>query len=147
MNFMDKLKFARQSELVIQAELEHIERIHRILKLPGRSLGQAQALTEKLAALEKRLNRTIDLAVDRKNEALDILDLLEGDERGVLYRYYILGKDWLKIADEMYLSERSVFNLRKKALEKINRQLSNEHSTPATDCQLNKAGFLYDENR
>lgn len=147
MNFMDKLKFARQSELVIQAELEHIERIHRILKLPGRSLGQAQELTEKLAALEKRLNRTIDLAVDRKNEALDILDLLEGDERGVLYRYYILGMDWLKIADEMYLSERSVFNLRKKALEKINRQLTNEHFTPAIDCQLNKAGFLYDEDR
>lgn len=119
MNFMDKLKFARQSELAIQAELEHIERIHRILKLPGRSLEQAQGLAEKLAALERRLNRTIDLAVNRKNEALDLLDLIEGDERGVLYCYYILGKDWLKIADEMYLSERSVFNLRKRALDKL----------------------------
>lgn len=119
MNFMDKLKYARQSELAVQAELEHIERIHRIMKLPGRSLNQAKELTEKLAKLEKRLNRTIDLAVDRKNEALDLLDLLEGDERGVLYRYYILGKDWLKVADEMYLSERSVFNLRKRALDKL----------------------------
>lgn len=119
MNFMDKLKYARQSELAVQAELEHIERIHRILKLPGRSPEQAQKLSEKLAKLEKRLNRTIDLAVDRKNEALDLLDLLEGDERGVLYRYYILSKDWLKVADEMYLSERSVFNLRKRALDKL----------------------------
>lgn len=119
MNFMDKLKYARQSELAVQAELEHIERIHRIMKLPGRALEQAQKLAEKLAKLEKRLNRTIDLAVDRKNEALDLLDLLDGDERGVLYRYYILGKDWLKVADEMYLSERSVFNLRKRALNKL----------------------------
>lgn len=119
MTFMDKLKFARQSELAIQAELEHIERLHRIIKLPGRALEQAQKTAEKLAALEKRLNRTIDLAVDRKNEALDLLDRLEGDERGVLYRYYILAMDWLKIADEMYLSERSVFNLRKRALDKL----------------------------
>lgn len=119
MNFMDKLKYARQSELVVQAELEHIERLHRIMKLPGRAPEAAQKLAEKLAALEKRLNRTIDLAVDRKNEALDLLDMLEGDERSVLYRYYILGQDWLKVADEMYLSERSVFNLRKRALDKL----------------------------
>lgn len=119
MNFTDKLKYARQSELTVQAELEHIERLHRIMKLPGRPLEQTQKVAEKLAALEKRLNRTIDLAVDRKNEALDLLDLLEGDERGVLYRYYILGMDWLKIADEMYLCERSVFNLRKRAMDKL----------------------------
>lgn len=118
-NFMDTLKCARQSELTIRAELEHIERLHRIMKLPGRPFEQAQMLAEKLAALEKRLNRTIDLAVDRKNEALDILDLLEGDERGVLYRYYVLGMDWLKVADEMYLCERSVFNIRKRALDKL----------------------------
>ena len=119
MNFMDKLKFARQAELAVQAELEHIERLHRIMKLPGRAPEAAQRLAEKLAALESRLNRTVDLAVDRKNEALDLLDLLDGNERGVLYRYYILGMDWLKVADEMYLSERSVFGLRKRALDKL----------------------------
>ena len=119
MNFMDKLKYARQSELAVQAELEHIERLHRIAKLPGRPIEHARKVAEKLAALETRLNRTVDLAIDRKNEALDILDHLDGDERGVLYRYYILAKDWLKIADEMYLSERSVFNLRKRAIDKL----------------------------
>lgn len=129
MNFMDKLKYARQAELAVQAELEHIERLHRIMKLPGRALETAQKLAEKLAALEKRLNRTVDLAVDRKNEALDLLDMLDGDERGVLYRYYILGKDWLKVADEMYLSERSVFNLRKRALDKL---AAYSASTPET---------------
>ena len=84
MNFMDKLKYARQSELAVRAELEHIERLHRIAKLPGRPTETVQRLAEKLAALEARLNRTVDLAIDRKNEALDILDTLDGDERGVL---------------------------------------------------------------
>ena len=117
--FMDKLKYARQSELEIQSELEHIERLHRIMKLPGRSEEYARGLVEKLAKLEKRLNKSIDTAVDRKNEALNILDHLSGDERTVLYQYYILAKDWQKIADEMYLSERSIYNLRKKAIDKL----------------------------
>ena len=118
-DFMDKLKYARQSELEIQAELEHIERLHRIMKLPGRSSEYAQGLAEKLAKLEKRLNKSIDTAVNRKNEALNLLDCLSGDERAVMYQYYILAKDWQKIADEMYLSERSVYNLRKKAINKL----------------------------
>ena len=118
-DFMDKLKYARQSELEIQAELEHIERLHRIMKLPGRSAEYAGRLAEKLAALEKRLNKSIDTAVDRKNEALNLLEALSGDERTVLYQYYILAKEWQKIAEEMYLSERSVYNLRKKAIDKL----------------------------
>ena len=118
-DFMDKLKYARQYELEIQAELEHIERLHRIMKLPGRSAEYAQGLAEKLAALEKRLNKSIDAAVDRKNEALNLLDCLSGDERTVLYQYYILAKDWQRIADEMYLSERNVYNIRKKAINRL----------------------------
>lgn len=118
-NFMDKLKYARQSEMEIQAELEHIERLHRIMKLPGRSAEYAQDLAEKIAKLEKRLNKSIDTAVDRKNEALNLLDCLTGDERTVLYQYYILAKDWQKIADEMYRSERSVYKLRKNAIDKL----------------------------
>ena len=118
-DFMDKLKYARQCELEIQSELEHIERLHRIMKLPGRSAEYAQGLAKKLAALEERLNKSIDTAVDRKNEALNLLDCLSGDERTVLYQYYILAKDWQKIADEMYMSDRNVYNLRKKAIDKL----------------------------
>lgn len=85
--FIDKLKYARQSELQVQAELEHIERLHRIMRLPNRSAVYAAELAEKLAALERRLNNSIDLAVDRKNEALNILDNLEGDTNSRLYKF------------------------------------------------------------
>jgi len=118
-DFMDKLKLARQSELEIQTNLEHIERLHRIMKLPKRSLRYSQELADKLAELETRLNGLIDEAVDRKNEALNLLETLAGDERTVLYQYYILAKDWQKISEELYMSERTVYNLRKKAVEKL----------------------------
>lgn len=118
-NPIDKLNYARQAELAVQCELEHIERLHKILRLPGRPLEYVRGITEKLVALEKRLNHTIDCAVDRKNEALDLLDRLSGDERTVLYRYYILGESWQKVAEKTYLCERSVFTLRKKALDKL----------------------------
>ena len=99
--------------------MEHIERLHRIMKLPKRSLRYSQELADKLAALETRLNGLIDEAVNRKNEALNLLDALSGDERTVLYQYYILAKDWQKISEELYMSERTVYNLRKKAVEKL----------------------------
>lgn len=114
------LKAAREAELEIQAELEHIERLHKILRLPHRSAEYAARMTEKLAELERMLNDCIDNACDRKREALVCLSVLTGSERTVLYRYYILGEDWRRISDAMYMSERSVFNLRKSALDKLN---------------------------
>lgn len=135
MNFMDKLKWARQAELTIKAELEHIERLHRIMKLPGRSIEYAQGLADKLTALERRLNDTIDYAIDRKNEALNILDCLTGDERTVLYQYYILAKDWKDIIKEMYYSERGIYYIRKRAIDKLAKRYympsgkSNKHAS------------------
>lgn len=113
------LKAAREAELEIQAELEHIERLHRILRLPNRTAGYAARMNEKLAALERELNKSIDSACDRKREALACLSSLTGNERTVLYRHYILGEDWQKISEAMYISERNVFNLRKKAMDKL----------------------------
>jgi len=119
-NCLKILKAAREAELEIQAELEHIERLHKILRLPHRSAEYAAKMTEKLAELERILNDCIDNACDRKREALACLSSLTGNERTVLYRYYILGEDWRRISDEMYMSERSIFNLRKTALDKLN---------------------------
>lgn len=119
-NCLKILKAAREAELEIQAELEHIERLHKILRLPHRSAEYAAKMTEKLAELERILNGCIDNACDRKREALACLSSLTGNERTVLYRYYILGGDWRRISDAMYMSERSIFNLRKTALDKLN---------------------------
>ncbi len=118
-DYQEILKAARHSELEVRAELEHIERIHRILNIPNRPLKYVEELTEKLAGLEALLNNNIDSAVDRKREALEILSTLIGDERTVLYRYYILGDNWRQIADNLYISERQAFNIRRSAMDKL----------------------------
>lgn len=115
----EMLKAAREAELEVQAGLEHIERIHRILKLPNRSPEYVKGLTEKLAAFEAELNEQIDAAVDLKRAALTCLSALHGSEKAVLYQYYILAKDWQKVSEALYISERQIFNIRKKALNRL----------------------------
>lgn len=122
MNCLELLKKARECELSVQAELEHIERLHRIMRTSGKSERYAQQIAEKLARLEAELNAEIDRAVDVKREALCVLSILDGNERTVLYRYYILGEDWNMIADKMFFSERRVYYYRKSALDKINKK-------------------------
>lgn len=129
MEFVEILKAAREAEMEITSELEQIERLHRIMKNTGHSLAYAQTLAEDLAKFEGELNANIDRAVDAKREALKVLSALHGDERTILYQYYILAKDWRKISDEMYISERQVFNLRKKALDSLNRHYKCEMQT------------------
>ena len=123
-DFREILKAARRSEFEIRAELEHIERIHRILKIPGRPLKYVEELSKKLAVLEEQLNNNIDETVYRKREALEILSVLMGDERTVLYRYYILGDDWRQIAEKLYISERQAFNIRRSAMNKLEKRFA-----------------------
>lgn len=113
------LKLARESELEVRCGVEQIERLHRILRLQHRSEQYLVEMSEKLNALEVQVNDLIDEAFDRKREALALLTLLSGSERAVLYQYYILGKDWQKIAHELYMSERQVYKLRRQAMDKL----------------------------
>lgn len=119
MDYIAILKSARDAEFEITAELEQVERLHRIMKNTGHSLAYAQTLAENLAKFERELNSGVDRAVDAKREALKILSALHGDERAVLYQYFILAKEWRKIADEMFISERQIFNIRKRALARL----------------------------
>lgn len=120
MDCLELLMKAREAELCVQAEIEHIERLHRIMRTSGKSQRYAEQIATKLAMLETDLNREIDRAVDIKRKALCILSALNGYERTVIYRYYILGEDWNKIADKMFFCERQVYYYRKSALKKLN---------------------------
>lgn len=118
-DIMTVLERARQYELEVGAQLEHIERLHRIMKRPQTNRSYAEKNAEKLARLEEILNRSIDRAADAKLEALAYIDRLQGEERGVIEYYYILGYTWEKIADKMYMSDRRVFLIRKRALQRL----------------------------
>ena len=126
-DIIKQLERARAFELEVGVEMEHIERLHRIARRvssDGRGGTEyAVKIVEKLAELERSLNRTIDLTADAKRAALEALSLLEGEERAVLFSYYILAKDWSRTAAELYMSERRVYILRKSALEKLEKSV------------------------
>ena len=118
-DIMAVLERARSYEQEILVQMEHIERLHRIAARALSSPQRSEQIAEKLAVLERVLNAQIDRTVDAKLEAYDYISILEGEERGVIERYYILAMSWQQIADKMYMSDRRVFLLRKSALEKM----------------------------
>lgn len=116
---MAVLERARAYEVEVSAQLEHIERLHRIAARARESTAYSESIVEKLALLERELNNRLDLTIDAKLEALEYIGTLEGEERGVIERYYLLAKTWEQIADSMYMSDRRVYLLRKSALTKL----------------------------
>ena len=113
------LERARQYEAAITAMEEHIRRLKKIASAPHDSFEYAVQIAEKLSRLEHELTRQIDNYVEAKLAALEYISLLEGEERAVIERYYLLHQEWQKIADEMYMSERRVFLLRRSALKRM----------------------------
>lgn len=126
--YLESLKRAREYELEVTAMVEEVERLHRIMNLGTSSQKRAEMLTTKLAEYERELNDHIDRTVDAKREALEFLSILGGEERGVMFRYYILGMEWQNIAMKMFMSERRVFLLRKSALAKIAKYYGGDES-------------------
>lgn len=120
---------AREQELVCQTHIRQIDMLHRIVerfgKFGGSSAGML-SIMRKLDMEEEQLNRAIDSLVDRREPALKYIDKLQGYEYTVIYRYYIMGQTWDKIADECYFSIRNVYNFRRSALGKLEKMYNME---------------------
>lgn len=127
------LERARTMELEVSTQLEHIERLSRIAKRAHESSAYAQQTVEKLAQLEKQLNDAIDEMCDAKADALRYISFLTGEERSVIEGYYILGKNWQKLAYDLYMSERRIFLLRKSGLAKLQKRYGG--SLPGNDAR------------
>lgn len=121
---MSALDRARSYEKEVSAELEHVERLYRIARRIKGNAAYAARTAEKIALLETKLNHEIDRMADAKLEALEYLSILDGEERGLMERYYMLGKNWDRIAVEMYMSDRRVYLIRKKAIKKLEQRFS-----------------------
>lgn len=123
---------ARSQELACQAHIEHIERLHRIIdrfKERGGSAEYGRKTIDKLYKAEQQLNASIDALIDYRAAALQYIDKLEGEERAVIYRYYISGEKWQDIAVNTYMSERRLYLLRKSALAKLEKIYNEEVQT------------------
>ena len=117
---MELLNRARSLHFEIDAQLLHIERLHDVIDRT-RDLTRVRIYTERLAELESKINASINRAADADSEVQHLLNRLDGAEKAVLYRYYILGEDWRKIAKKLHYCEKSVFLIRNRALEKLSK--------------------------
>ncbi len=120
---------AREQELVCQTHIKQIDLLHRIIERFGKHGGSRESMQEilrKLALEEDQLNRGIDSLIDYREPALKYINRLKGDEYTVIYRYYIMGQTWEKIAEECYISPRNVYNFRRKALNKLEKIYNTE---------------------
>ena len=122
------LERARTLELEIKTEIEHIEQLHRISKRAVQSSAYAKETVEKLARLEREVNDTIDRMCDAKKEALTYISYLTGEERSVIEVYYILAQSWKRLANDLYMSERRIFMLRKSGLDRLIRRYGDKQA-------------------
>ncbi len=122
------LERARTLGLEIKTVVGHIEQLHRISKRAVQSSAYAKETVEKLARLEREVNDTIDRMCDAKKEALTYISYLTGEERSVIEGYYILAKSWQRLANDLYMSERRIFMLRKSGLDRLIRRYGDKQA-------------------
>ena len=86
----------------------------------------------KINQAEEKLNREIDRYVDTQNKIRALIMLLENpEERAVLERHYLLGQTWEKVAEECYVSLRTVHYQHNKALRKLEPYYLKEYKESA----------------
>jgi DNA-directed RNA polymerase specialized sigma subunit len=80
----------------------------------------AERLINKIMLAEEKLNSEIDRYVDLQNDTRALIMNLENhEERAVLERHYLSGQPWSKVAEESFVSLRTVHYLHNKALKKL----------------------------
>jgi DNA-directed RNA polymerase specialized sigma subunit len=74
----------------------------------------------KIARAEERLNKDIDSYADLQEEIQNLIAVLDNyEERALLERHYLLGQTWEKVAEDCFVSLRTVHYIHNKALKKL----------------------------
>lgn len=118
MNIITTLETARSCHNSINAKLDNIDKLHRILSRVNRK-DNAERVLIKLNSLENEINTDIDELLDVKNDAYAMIKILPPNENAVIEHYYINGLDWETVAQKMNYSIRKIFTLRKNAIKQL----------------------------
>lgn len=86
-----------------------------------------QVAVTKLIVLEEEIDHIVDAYIDRKKEIEGKLLMLPPDEYGALYRYYILGKPWEVVAEDMHYSRTQIWRLKNRGIELLDEILRKEN--------------------
>lgn len=127
MTLKEFLRQAMDLDLAIQSAMEQIQQIRNtanisksfttVQKNYAVQRSMVEKTVEKLEQMEMELNRTIDRYVDTKAEIAALINCLPDLEmRTILSNHYLLGHTWEKVAEECYVSIRTVHNIHNTAL-------------------------------
>jgi len=93
------------------------------LSAAGGNLGRAsnvEKALERVEKAEKRLTNDIDKYFDLQEKIQNLVLALDNyEERALLERHYLLGQTWEKVAEECFVSLRTVHYLHNNALKKL----------------------------
>lgn len=93
------------------------------LEFSGGSAGTKSAVertVEKIITFEEEINADIDRFVDIQQEITALIGTLSDmQQRIIMEKHYICGDKWDKIAEDMFLSLRTLMYLHKRALSNL----------------------------
>lgn len=130
MNVCEWLGQVRKLDQLINAKLAERERLMSLAtditprpldgmphSFTGSVSQRVQDTVVKLIMLADETNDLIDQYVDLKQEVVDKLMELPGNEFSVLHKYYVEGMTWEEVANDMGYSNMQIWRIKKRALK------------------------------
>ena len=107
-----KKRMATYEQLISQLESNN-----RIIERKKKAGVPYEFELKKIQSINEKLEQ-IDLY---SNKAFSLLSCLDGSEYVVIYRHYFLAKKMIDIADDLYYCEKTIYNIKKQALTKLEK--------------------------
>lgn len=105
--------------IAARQQLEQLQKISQLIDTHGSADSYKARIGHKTEAAERIMLDTIDSTYDTIITVMGLLSTLPPDERLVMTDYYIIGYSWDDIARRRHYSERTVFNLRDRAIKRL----------------------------
>lgn len=131
MTVLERLEQVRCLDLLIEAEIEEERRLREMATSITAPIGDGMPHTPsvekdkigiivaKIIDLQQKTNADIDEFVDMKAELKSIVKKLPAEERTVITLFYFKHMTTKEIAAQMHCSVRTVFNIKERAITKL----------------------------
>lgn len=128
--YLNQVRLIDEQMRIIQSQISNIVELSGLSydKVPSVSNGDSKV--EKLAMrrleLLEKYEKKRDELLRMRYQVTDMILTLKGQyQQEILFKRYVELKRWKRVAREMALSERMVFNVHREALQSISEQLMN----------------------
>lgn len=128
--YLNQVRLIDEQMRIIQSQISNIVELSGLSydKVPSDSNGDSKV--EKLAMrrleLLEKYEKKRDELLRMRYQVTDMILTLKGQyQQEILFKRYVELKRWKRVAREMALSERMVFNVHREALQSISEQLMN----------------------